>query len=257
MRIDLNCDMGESFGRYSLGQDGEAIAFITSANVACGFHASDPQVMDRTLALAKEHGVAVGAHPGYLDLRGFGRRNLDCDPEEVRTDIIYQAGALAALARSRGLSLQHLKPHGALYNTASGHEEVARAVCAALAAYDPDLVLVALAGPGGQVIRGVAEEYGLKVAAEAFADRAYTPEGRLVPRNQPGAVIHDPEVVAARCLRMATEGVVEAVDHSLVPLKPHTLCVHGDTPTAVELLKRIASTLKSAGVELTPLGQLV
>jgi len=257
MRIDLNCDMGESFGRYSLGQDQEVIAHITSANVACGFHASDPQVMDRTLALAKEHGVAVGAHPGYLDLRGFGRRNLDCDPEEVRTDLIYQAGALAALARSRGLVLQHIKPHGALYNTAAGNEEIARAVCSGLAAYDPGLVLVALAGPGGQVIRGVAKEFGLKVAAEAFADRAYTPEGRLLPRNQPGAVIHDPDVVAARCLRMAKEGVVEASDGSLVHLKPHTICVHGDTPTAVELVKRITTTLKDAGVELTHLGQLV
>lgn len=257
MRIDLNCDMGESFGRYSLGQDHEVIAHITSANVACGFHASDPLVMDRTLTLAEKHGVAVGAHPGYLDLRGFGRRNLDCDPEEVRTDVIYQTGALAALARSRGMSLQHLKPHGALYNTAAGNKEVASAICAALAAYDSSLALVALAGPGGQVIRGVAEGYGLKVAAEAFADRAYTPEGRLVPRNQPGAVIHDPEVVADRCLRMARDGVVEAVDGSLVPLKPHTICVHGDTPSAVELVKRITAALKGAGVELTPLGQLV
>lgn len=257
MRIDLNCDMGESFGRYSLGQDQQVIAYITSANVACGFHASDPQVMDRTLTLAKENTVAVGAHPGYLDLRGFGRRKLDCAPEEVRTDLIYQAGALAALAQSRGLSLQHVKPHGALYNTAAGNEEVARAICDGLAAYDSNLVLVALAGPGGAVIRSVAEEYGLKVAAEAFADRAYTPEGRLVPRDQSGAVIHDPDMVAARCLRMASEGVVEAIDGSLVPLKPHTICVHGDTPTAVELVKRITTTLKEAGVELAPLGQLV
>lgn len=257
MRIDLNCDMGESFGRYTLGKDQEIIAHITSANVACGFHASDPQVMDRTLALAKEHGVAVGAHPGYLDLRGFGRRNLDCDPEEVRTDVIYQTGALAAIAQSRGMRLQHVKPHGALYNTAAGNKNVARSICAGLASYNPELVLVALAGPGGEVIRAMAAEYGLKVAAEAFADRAYTPEGRLVPRNQPGAVIHDPEVVAARCLRMAQDGVVEAADGSLVPLKPHTICVHGDTPTAVELVKIIATTLKHAGVKLIPLGQLV
>jgi UPF0271 protein len=257
MRIDLNCDMGESFGRYTLGQDQQVIAHITSANVACGFHASDPQVMDRTMALAKEHGVAVGAHPGYLDLRGFGRRNLDCDPEEVRTDLIYQTGALAAMAQSQGLKLQHVKPHGALYNTAAGNKEVAKAICSGLASYDSSLALVALAGPGGEVIRGVAQEHGLKVAAEAFADRAYTPAGRLVPRNQPGAVIHDPDLVAARCLRMAQEGVVEAADGSLVPLKPHTICVHGDTPTAVELVERITTTLKDAGVELTPLGQLV
>ncbi|KMY69069.1 hypothetical protein AAU61_05965 [Desulfocarbo indianensis] len=257
MRIDINCDMGESFGRYDLGRDSEVIAHITSANLACGFHASDPQVMDRTLALAKEHGVAVGAHPGYLDLRGFGRRKLDCDPEEIRTDLIYQAGALAALARSRGLKLQHLKPHGALYNTAAGDEKAARAICAGLAAYDPELVLVALAGPGGQVIRDMARDHGLKVACEAFADRAYTPEGRLAPRGQPGAVIHDPELVAERCLRMAQEGVVQAIDGSLIPLKPHTICVHGDTPSAVEMVKRIEQTLLQAGVEPTPLGRLV
>lgn len=257
MRIDINCDMGESFGRYDLGRDSEVIAHITSANLACGFHASDPQIMDRTLALAQEHGVAVGAHPGYLDLRGFGRRKLDCDPEEIRTDLIYQAGALAALARSRGLRLQHVKPHGALYNTAAGDEKTARAICAGLAAYDPELVLVALAGPGGRVIRAMAEEHGLKVAREAFADRAYTPEGRLAPRDQPGAVIHDPELVAERCLRMAQDGVVRAIDGSLIPLKPHTICVHGDTPGAVEMVKRIRQALLQAGVEPTPLGRLV
>jgi len=257
MSIDINCDMGESFGRYDLGRDSEVIAHITSANLACGFHASDPQIMDRTLALAQEHGVAVGAHPGYLDLRGFGRRKLDCDPEEIRTDLIYQAGALAALARSRGLRLQHVKPHGALYNTAAGDEKTARAICAGLAAYDPELVLVALAGPGGRVIRAMAEEHGLKVAREAFADRAYTPEGRLAPRDQPGAVIHDPELVAERCLRMAQDGVVRAIDGSLIPLKPHTICVHGDTPGAVEMVKRIRQALLQAGVEPTPLGRLV
>jgi len=254
MKIDLNCDMGESFGNYTLGQDAEIIGHITSANVACGFHASDPLVMDRTVRLALSHGVAVGAHPGYPDLRGFGRRRLDCSFEEIRTDLLYQLGALHAIAKAAGARLQHCKPHGALYNTAAQDETVARAVCQALAAWDPELILVTLAGPGGLVIRRVAAESGLtRVAEEAFADRAYTPEGRLAPRNQPGAVIHDPGVVAARCLRMATEGVVEAVDGSLVPLKPHTICVHGDTQSAVELAAAIRGQLSARGVQVVAL----
>jgi UPF0271 protein len=258
MHMDINCDMGESFGAYTLGRDAEVIAHITSANIACGFHASDPLVMERTLALCASHGVGAGAHPGYPDLVGFGRRKMACAPEEIRADLTYQIGALAGLARSQGLTLQHVKPHGALYNTAAADEATARAVCQALAAFDPGLVLVTLAGPGGEVIRGQAAEAGLKrVASEAFADRAYTPEGRLVNRRLPGAVIHDPEVVAARCLRMAKEGVVEAMDGSLVPLNPHTICVHGDTPGAVELTRRIKETLTAGGVELKPLGQIL
>ena len=257
MFIDLNCDMGESFGRYTLGNDEQIIRHITSANIACGFHASDPLVMDRTVALAREQGVAVGAHPGYPDLRGFGRRPLRCSPEEIRSDLIYQVGALAAIARARGLSLQHVKPHGALYNTAAGNPEVARAVCRALAELDMGLILVALAGPGGETIRRLAREYGLAVANEAFADRAYTPEGRLVPRGQEGAVIHDPRQVAERCLQMATQGTVTAVDGSEVPLEPHTICVHGDTPGAVDLARNIAARLREAGVELKPLAELV
>jgi UPF0271 protein len=258
MFMDINCDMGESFGAYTLGRDAEVIAHITSANIACGFHASDPLVMERTLALCVAHGVGAGAHPGYPDLVGFGRRKMDCSPEEVRADLLYQVGALAGLALSQGLALQHVKPHGALYNTAASDEATARAVCQALAAYDPGLILVTLAGPGGEVIRAQAAQAGLKrVASEAFADRAYTPEGRLVNRHLPGAVIHDPEAVAARCLRMAQEGVVEAVDHSLVPLHPHTICVHGDTPGAVELTRRINQTLRQGGVEVRPLGEIL
>ncbi len=257
MVIDLNCDMGESFGRYSLGCDELIIKHITSANLACGFHASDPQVMDRSVALAVEHQVGIGAHPGYLDLRGFGRRNMDCDPEEVRTDVIYQVGALAAMAASRGGALQHVKPHGALYNTAAHHEPTARAVCQAVKAVDPELILVTLAGPAGQVIREVAAEEGLKVASEAFADRAYTAEGRLVPRGQEGAVIHQAEQVAARCLRMAQEGRVQAIDGSLIELNAQTICVHGDTPSAVELVERVKTALRDAGVALKPMGRFV
>ncbi len=258
MHIDLNCDMGESFGAYSLGRDQEVIRHITSANVACGFHASDPLVMTRTIALCREHKVRLGAHPGYPDLRGFGRRKLDCLPEEIRADLLYQVGAMAGLARAQGLALQHVKPHGALYNTAQAEGKSARAICQALADYDPGLILVTLAGPGGQVIRQIAQELGLtRVAQEAFADRAYTPEGRLVPRTQPGAVIHDPQAVAARCLRMAREGLVEASDGSLVPLSPHTICVHGDTPGAVELTRGIRSLLEQNGVAVRPLEQIL
>lgn len=258
MRIDLNCDMGESFGNYTLGRDEEVIAHITSANVACGFHASDPQVMERTVRLALAHGVGIGAHPGYPDLRGFGRRRLECSAEEIRSDLLYQVGALDALAKAAGTALQHCKPHGALYNTAAGDETVARAVCQALASWDPGLILVTLAGPGGQVLRRVAAQEGLKrVAQEAFADRAYTPEGRLAPRNLPGAVIHDPQAVAARCLRMAQEGVVQATDGSLVSLNPHTICVHGDTPSAVDLVAAIRRRLQEGGVAVRPLAELL
>jgi UPF0271 protein len=258
MKIDLNCDMGESFGNYTLGRDAEVINHITSANIACGFHASDPLVMDRTLRLALARGVGVGAHPGYPDLRGFGRRRLECDAQELRTDLLYQVGALHALARAAGGSLQHVKPHGALYNTAMADEAVARPLCQALAQYDPQLILVTLAGPGGEVMRRVAAEEGLgRVAQEAFADRAYTAEGRLAPRGQAGAVIHDPALVVARCLRMAREGVVQAIDGSLVPLRPHTICLHGDTQGAVELSAAIRAGLERAGVQVLPLSQVL
>ncbi|MBI4800226.1 MAG: 5-oxoprolinase subunit PxpA [Desulfarculus sp.] len=258
MKIDLNCDMGESFGNYNLGRDAEIIGHITSANVACGFHASDPLVMDRTVRLALAHGVGVGAHPSYPDLRGFGRRCLECSAEELRSDLLYQVGALHAIAKAAGAGLQHVKPHGALYNTAMADEAVARPICQAIAQWDPDLILVTLAGPGGETMRRVAAQAGLKrVAQEAFADRAYTPEGRLVPRGQPRAVIHDPEVVAARCLRMATEGVVEAIDGTPVPLRPHTICVHGDTQGAVELARAIRAGLEKAGVAVVPMARVL
>ncbi|MEW5914552.1 MAG: 5-oxoprolinase subunit PxpA [Thermodesulfobacteriota bacterium] len=257
MYMDLNCDMGESFADYCLGCDQEVIKYITSANLACGFHASDPMVMDKTVRLCVQHKVAVGAHPGYPDLRGFGRRNLDSTSEEVRNDVLYQVGALAAFAKAAGAPLQHVKPHGALYNTAAGHPATARAIAQAVADFDPDLILVTLAGPGGETFRQVARDMGLRVASEAFADRAYTSEGRLVPRGTPGAVIHQPEVVAARCLRMAKEGVVESIDGSLVRLQADTICVHGDTPTAVDLVKEVGRVLSQGGVELKPMGSFL
>ena len=257
MAIDLNSDVGESFGKYTLGCDQDVLKNITSANVACGFHASDPLVMEKTVLLAKENGVGVGAHPGFPDRRGFGRRPMDCTTEEVRGDVLYQIGALAAIAKAAGMTLQHVKPHGALYNTAAKSETIARGVCQAMAAYDPDLVLVLLAGPGGDMIRGMAQDHGLKVAREVFADRAYTPEGSLQPRGTEGAVLTDPEAVAQRCLRMARDKEVVANDGSIIRLEADTICVHGDTPTAVQLVASIKETLLKNGVELKPLGSLI
>lgn len=258
MRMDLNCDLGEGFGPYGMGQDELIMPHITSANLACGFHAGDPQVMDRALGLAQRHGVAVGAHPGYLDLRGFGRRALECSGEELRTDLLYQLGALAALAQARGQALQHVKPHGALYNRAVQDPQVAQALCQALAQFDPGLILVCLAGPGGQVLRQEAARAGLRrLALEAFADRAYTPRGTLAPRGQPGALICDQRQVVERCLRLASQGVVEALDGSLVELEAHTICLHGDTPQALELAQGIRRGLEGAGVRLVPLSRII
>ena len=252
-KIDLNCDMGESFGAYKLGMDGKVIQFITSANIACGWHAGDPLVMDATVKMAVEHGVGVGAHPGYPDLLGFGRRNFDCTVEEVRNYLIFQIGALQAFCKVHGTQLQHVKPHGALYLTAVGDEGVARAVAEAIVSVDSGLMFVALAGAKGQLMTRIGEDVGLKVVYEAFPDRAYTPEGTLVSRRLPGAVIKDPQEVSERALRMAKEGNVIAIDGTSIPLKVQTLCVHGDTPTAVDLVKNIRETLEAEGVTLAPM----
>lgn len=247
-RIDLNCDMGESFGPYNMGMDAEAIRHITSANVACGWHAGDPAVMDRTVWMAKENGVAVGAHPGYPDRHGFGRRNMEISEEELRQYVIYQVGALQGFCRAHGLKLNHLKPHGALYLTSLEDERVARAVAEAAALLDAGLYLVTLAGPKGELMARIGAEAGLNVIFEAFPDRAYTPEGTLVSRKVEGAVIIDPAEVAARALMMAEEGRVIASDGSVIELEAQTLCVHGDTPDAVQLLKSIRRKLEAAQI---------
>ncbi len=255
MSVDLNCDMGESFGAYKMGLDEEVMKYITSANVACGWHAGDPLVMDRTVQMAKEHGVNVGAHPGYPDLLGFGRRNLDCTPQELKSYVIYQVGALKGFCDVHGVKMSHVKPHGNLYLTAVENEAVARAVAEAIVSVDPDLCYVALAGAKGAMMTSIGQEVGLKVKYEAFADRAYTPEGTLVSRREPGAVIKDPQAVAERILKMAVDGKVTAVDGGEIDLKPDTFCVHGDTPGAVELVKNIREKLKAAGVEVKPMVQ--
>jgi UPF0271 protein len=244
MWIDLNCDMGEG-----AGSDERIMPLVTSANVACGFHASDPTHMRRTVRLAREHGVAVGAHPSYADREGFGRRAVDATPDEVRDAVTYQVGALWAICRAEGVRLGHVKPHGALYNTAAQDPALARAICEAVAAVDPALAVVCLArSPMAEVTR----KLGLACAEEAFADRAYTGAGTLVPRGAPGAVIEDPEQVAERVVRIVREKRVAAVDGSDVPLDARTLCVHGDTPGAERLVAAIRARLRAEGIEVKP-----
>jgi UPF0271 protein len=234
-QIDLNCDLGESFGPYVMGADAEVMPLITSANVACGFHAGDPSVMRRTVRLAKQHGVSVGAHPGFRDLVGFGRRELKCSPDEIYADVLYQIGALAAVCRAEGVRLHHVKPHGALYNMACAHREMARAVTAAVADFDRSLVLFAL--PGSELHRAGLEA-GLRVACEAFADRRYNEDGSLVPRGLPGAVLEDEAEAEAQVCRMVLSG------------KADTICVHGDNPRAIAFIRRIRQRLLAEGVAL-------
>ena len=254
--IDLNCDMGESFGPWKLGMDEAVMKYITNANIACGWHAGDSLVMERTVRIAGEHGVGIGAHPGYPDLLGFGRRKMDCSTEEIRTAVIYQVGALRAFCDALGTKLVHVKPHGALYLTAVEEESVARGVAEAIVSVDPNLVYVALAGAKGELMRRIGEEIGLQVRYEAFPDRAYTPEGTLVSRKQPGALIHDPQEVSERVVRMAKEGKVRAIDGTEISLQVDTLCVHGDNPTAMELVKAIRQGLEAEGVTLKPMTEL-
>jgi len=250
-RIDLNADLGESFGAYSMGADAEVLAFVTSANVACGFHAGDPSVIDRTVADAVRAGVAVGAHPGHWDLRGFGRRVIAADPEEVVADIVYQVGALAGFAASHGTRLTHVKPHGALYNQAVGDERLAAAVARGVARAGRHLILVGLAT--SSIMRRAAEAEGLRFAAEAFADRVYERDGTLRSRGLRGAVMTDPQTVAAQAVRIAREGVVTAGDGSEVRLQADTLCLHGDTENAVALARAVRGALEAAGVAVRAL----
>lgn len=246
--IDLNCDMGESYGRWTLGADEEIMPFITSANVACGFHAGDPSTLRRTCTLAAEAGVSVGAHVAYRDLAGFGRRFLDVHPEELTDEVIYQIGALQAMAAASGTAVRYVKPHGALYTAITHHEGQAAAVVAAVLAVDPTLPVVVLPGT---VVERAARDAGLHTVPEAFADRAYTADGRLVPRGVPGAVIHDAEEAARRAVRIATEGTVEAITGEVVALRAETVCVHGDTPGAVATAAAVRQGLGAAGVTVT------
>jgi UPF0271 protein len=253
-KIDLNTDAGESFGRWRLVDESELFKYVSSANIACGFHAGDPASIWGSVRTAKSLGVAVGAHPGFPDLMGFGRREMIVDLVELEAYVIYQLGALEAFLRVEGVRMQHVKPHGALYNMAWVREDYARAIVEAVASYDRGLIIVA--PYGSQVVR-VAEEQGLKTAYEAFIDRGYLPDGRLAPRGAPGALISSVSEAVERALSIIDKGVVRAVDGSLVEVRAHTLCIHGDSPKAVEFARSVNSMLKEFGVEIKPISEVV
>ncbi|HYU79386.1 MAG TPA: 5-oxoprolinase subunit PxpA [Vicinamibacterales bacterium] len=250
MRIDLNSDLGESFGPWPMGQDAALMRSITSANVACGFHAGDPGVMRQTIALAKTHHVAVGAHPGFPDLVGFGRREMQASPEDVENFVLYQVAALAGMAAAEGVRLQHVKAHGALYNQACRDRGLADAIARAVAAFDRSLILLGL--PGSELL-AAGERAGLPVASEAFADRAYEPDGSLASRRKPGSVLHDVNQVVERAIRMVRDREVVATNGAVVPLRAETICLHGDTPGSAELARQVRSGLMAAGIAVQPL----
>jgi UPF0271 protein len=245
--IDINADMGESFGAWTMGADAALLEQVTSANIACGFHAGDPRVMDATVARAAERGVTIGAHVSYPDLVGFGRRQLRVSPDELTTDVLYQIGALEAFCRRHHTAVRYVKAHGALYNDLAGDERLAAALGQAVAAYDAGLSVLALAGSPAV---GVLRQQGLPVVAEGFADRGYTAAGRLVPRSQPGAVLTDPAAVAERGWRIATGAPIETQDGAPIVLQVGSLCVHGDTPGAVGLARELRAVLSARTVEV-------
>ena len=247
--IDLNCDLGESFGAYTIGMDAEILPYITSANIACGFHAGDPSVMQRSVLLCKEYGVQVGAHPGLPDLQGFGRRDMALSPDEAYSFVLYQISALAGFCKAEGAALAHVKPHGQLYNRAAKDAALAEAIAAAVHDFDPTLVLVGLAG--GKLIEA-GRAAGLATAQEFFADRNYMADGTLVPRKQENAVIADEDFAVARVVRAVQEGTIEAVDGSTIEVAADTICIHGDNAHALEFAKKIREALMQAGVELKP-----
>ncbi|MFD6514657.1 LamB/YcsF family protein [Rhodococcus sp. NPDC060176] len=247
--VDLNSDLGEGFGAWTLGDDDAMLELVTSANIACGFHAGDPTTLLATCESAATRGVRIGAQVGYRDLAGFGRRFIDVSPKDLTADVIYQIGALDGLARVAGSRVTYVKPHGALYNAIVHHRRQARAVVAAVVAYDSSLPVLGLPG---SVFLEEAREAGLDIVAEAFADRAYTAEGTLVPRTEPGAVLHDPTLVAERVRRMIVDGEFDAVDGSTLEIAAASVCVHGDSPAAVDMAAAIRALLESSDVEITP-----
>ncbi|MBX6353329.1 MAG: LamB/YcsF family protein [Thermoflavifilum sp.] len=247
--IDINADLGESFGAYRMGADEQVVRWVSSVNIACGFHAGDPSVMRHTVALAKQAGVAAGAHPGLPDLAGFGRRWMEISPEEAYDLTVYQVGALAAFTRAAGWPLRHVKPHGALYNRAAADERLAEAIAHAVRDAEADLCLYALAGSR---LAAVAERLGVRVAHEVFADRTYQPDGSLTPRRAPNALIQDEDTAVAQVLQMVREGRVRAVDGTPVPIRADTVCVHGDGPHAVAFAKRLREALEAEGITVQP-----
>lgn len=247
--MDLNSDLGEGFGNWSFGDDAAMLDLVTSANVACGFHAGDPRHLLQTCRAAAERNVVIGAQVGYRDLAGFGRRFIDMETDDLIADVLYQISALDGLARSVGSRVRYVKPHGALYNTIVTHAEQARAVVQAVRSYDRELPVLGLPG---SIFLDEAERAGLQVFREAFADRAYTPEGHLVSRRLPGAVLHDPVEVADRVAAMATDGQIRAIDGTTIAVRADSVCVHGDSPGAVDMATAVRARLVDAGVTVTP-----
>jgi UPF0271 protein len=247
--IDLNADVGESVGAWPMGDDEHLIPLVSSVNIACGFHAGDPLTIERTIRLAIDAGAAIGAHPGYPDLVGFGRRDFDMAPDELEAAVIYQVAAVAGLARAAGAELRHVKPHGALYNRAAQDERLADSIARAVRRFSPELILVGLAGSR---LVDAGRAAGLAVAAEAFPDRAYEPDGSLRSRRLPGAVLTDSAAIATRALEMARDGTVTATNGAVIPLRADTLCLHGDTPGAAEHARAVRDALEAAGITIAP-----
>lgn len=254
MQVDLNCDMGESFGAYKIGMDEEVVKFISSANVACGFHASDPMVMDKTVKLLSENGVAVGAHPGFPDLMGFGRRNINVSPDEAKAYVKYQIGALSAFCKAQGVTLQHIKPHGALYNMAGKDYNLSKAICEGIYEIDPKLILLGLSG--SQMLKA-ADDMGLRCAKEVFADRAYEEDGSLVARTKQGAMITDENEAITRVIGMIKDGKVTAVNGKEIDIEANSVCVHGDGAKALEFVQKIRKALTDENIQIVPLAKIV
>lgn len=246
-QIDINCDLGESFGNYIIGNDEKMMPFISSANIACGFHAGDPVVIERTVKLALQNNVKIGAHPGYPDLQGFGRRSVKMSPEEIRTSMLYQIAALKGISESLGGILHHIKPHGALYNDAAYNPEIAKAIISAIRQIDPKLKLYALSG---SPMVELAKQAGLQTASEVFADRAYEPNGQLVSRKKEGAVIYDVELCKQGVLRMISDKKVEAINGEIVSINAETVCIHGDNPAALKMAKELYNFLSENNIEI-------
>ena len=252
--IDLNSDLGESFGAYKIGKDQDIIPLISSANVACGAHAGDPDVMAKTADICKQSGISMGAHPGFFDLMGFGRRNLAVSPEEAKNLIIYQVGALDAFAKSRGIKLCHVKPHGALYNMAAKDSRLADAIAEGIYSYNPELILLGLSG--SEMLKS-AKKIGLPCAAEVFADRAYEDDGTLVARSKPGSMIEDEDEAVRRVIRMIKEHTVTTISGKEIEISPDSVCVHGDSEKALLFVKKIREALISEGIEIKPLSDII
>ena len=251
-KIDLNSDLGESYGAYKLGMDSEIIKYVSSVNMACGWHGGDPIIMDKTLKMCVDEGVAVGAHPSYPDLMGFGRRHMDLSFDEAKAYVKYQLGALMAFAASYGVKVQHLKAHGAMGNDSNKDSKLAKAICEATSEVDKNIIHLSFAN--GAVIK-TAQEMGLRFANEVFADRAYNDDYTLVSRNQPGAMIHDPKLAMNRVIRMIKEGKVTSISGKDLDISVHSVCVHGDTPTAVEIVKNLREALIAEGIQIAKLSE--